>query len=199
MRPRHTMLRAALGGMALGAAWGVLARIWMRLVTDAPEFSWTGTMLIIGLAATHGVATGVAAGALRAGRGGWWRLVSVPGLLLFAGQGLLFLPGVLVGSVALARRSRAGLVVAVLASLVVPVALWRALRLDETTMLPASVTAQASTLVGMPLLTLGLAWWNRDLFVRRPAGVVAGQSGSPDLALSSRLSDSSLEAPAGPA
>ena len=38
-------------GFALGAGWGVLARVWMRQVTDAPSFSWSGTLFIIGLSA----------------------------------------------------------------------------------------------------------------------------------------------------
>jgi hypothetical protein len=225
------MLRAALTGLGLGAAWGVLARIWMRLVTDTPEFSWTGSMFIVGLSAWFGLFVGAAAAARRAGGGRWWLLLAVPGLLLFASQGAFFFPGSLVAAVALSRRSRPGLAlaVAVVAVSVVPVLVWDAGRLNEDTMLPASTLAQVSTLVGMPLLGLWLGWHARDLFRRAPRPQAMGeavigavdvrvagprevrearaaseattrtQSASPDLALSSRRSDSSLEAPAGPA
>ena len=52
---RSAMLRAALTGLGLGAAWGVAARVWMRLVTDTPEFSWVGTAFIVGLSAWFGL------------------------------------------------------------------------------------------------------------------------------------------------
>jgi hypothetical protein len=198
----RAVLRAALTGLGLGAAWGVAARVWMRLVTDAPEFSWTGTLFIIGLSAWFGLFVGMAAAARRDGGSRWWLLAAVPGLLLFASQGALFFPGSLVAAVALSRRSHRGvwLAVAVVAVSVMPVLLWNTFKLNEETMLPASTLAQVSTLVGMPLLGLALAWMARDLFrgARRDRLAVR-QSVSPDLALSNLRSDSSLEVPAGPA
>jgi hypothetical protein len=202
-RGGHAILRAALTGLGLGAVWGVLARVWMRLINDFPEFSWSGTLVIIAVFGLFGLAVGTAAAARRRDGSRWWLLGAVPGMLVFASQGMVMLPGFLVGSFALSRRTRSWRVVAVAAACVVPVILWSALRLDEDTMLPASTRAQWSMLVGLPVLTLGMAWFARDLWPRprprrSPAGGAA-QSASPDLALSSLRSDSSLEAPAGPA
>lgn len=194
--------RAALAGLAYGAAWGVLARVWMRLVADAPEFSWAGTLAIIGASAWFGLCVGSAGALRRAGRSRWWLLLAVPGLLLFVSPGLLFLPGSLVAAVALSRRRRRGpaFAVAVVAVCLAPVLVWNEGKLNEDTMLSASTLEQVSTLVGMPLLGLALGWMARDLFRGpRREPVAPPQSASPDLALSSLRSDSSLEAPAGPA
>ena len=205
--PGPGTLRGAATGLALGVAWGVAARVFMRLVADAPEFSWAGTLGILAIAGWFGAWTGAAAGAVRAGRRGWWRLLALPALILFAGQGAPFLPGALLGALALSRRhggrdgGRGWVAVpaAVIANLVTPFLLWRADRLDEVTMLSAPLRAQVATLVLMPVLGLALAWWSRDLFAPRSARRRWAQSASPDLARSSRRSESNLAAPAGPA
>jgi hypothetical protein len=201
---RHALLRAALEGAALGAAWGVLARVWMRLLATDPGFSWAGSLFIVGLATVFGLCVGLAAESRRQGRSRWWLLTGVPALLLFAGQGMAFLPGVLVTGLLLGRRSRVARVGAVAAQLVVPVLLWWDLRLDEDTMLGAPLRAQVATLVGMPLLGWWLAWHARDVFRgardRAPRdGGPQGQSASPERARSSLRSDSRREVPAGPA
>lgn len=36
-----------LGGLLGGLAWGIDARVWMRFISDDPEFSWTGTLFIV--------------------------------------------------------------------------------------------------------------------------------------------------------
>ncbi|GAB3444238.1 hypothetical protein GCM10027517_23640 [Phycicoccus ginsengisoli] len=197
---RHPGLRAVLAGVAFGLAWGVVARVFMRLVSDAPSFSWAGTLGILAVAAWFGAFVAAASAKLRAGRRGWWRLLALPALLLFAGQGAPFLPGALLGAIALSRRWRPALSVpvAVVANAAVPVVMWWQLRLDEVTMLSAPYRAQAAALILMPLLGLALAWWSRGLFV--PArGRRLAQSASPERARSSRRSESSLAAPAGPA
>ena len=38
---------AVLGGAGLGLAWGIVARIWMRLIATTPEFSIPGTAAIL--------------------------------------------------------------------------------------------------------------------------------------------------------
>ena len=98
--------RAAVLGALMGAGWGVLARIWMRLISGNPEFSWTGTLLIIGFAALLGGGAGLAAGARLAGRSRWWTLAVVPGMVLFLSPGMLLAPSFLVGSLAYAQRGR---------------------------------------------------------------------------------------------
>ncbi|MFC8503922.1 hypothetical protein ACFUC1_16315 [Pedococcus sp. NPDC057267] len=209
--PGPGILRGAATGLVLGVLWGVAARVFMRLVADAPEFSWAGTLGILAIAAWFGAWTGAAAGAVRAGRRGWWCLLAVPALILFAGQGAPFLPGALLGALALSRRLGGrgdgrgdgrrwvAVVAAVAANLVAPFLLWRSDRLDEVTMLSAPLRAQVATLVLMPLLGLALAWWGRDLFAPRSTRRRWAQSASPDRARSSRRNESSLAAPAGPA
>jgi hypothetical protein len=91
-------------GLLLGVAWGVLARVWMRLVSDNPSFSWEGTLFILGLAGWFGVGLGVVAAARQRRGSRWWRLAVLPTLLLFAGPGILFLPPVVIGGFAASGR-----------------------------------------------------------------------------------------------
>jgi len=111
--------RGAALGLGLGAVWGVLARVWMRLISDNPEFSWAGTLAIIGLSAVLGTGVGLMHAARRSGRSGWWTLAVVPGLLLFMSPGMLLAPCFLLGGLgrgALGRVLQAVGVLAVAAS-----------------------------------------------------------------------------------
>jgi len=36
-----------LAGLVAGLAWGVNARLWMRFISDDPEFTWSGTLFIV--------------------------------------------------------------------------------------------------------------------------------------------------------
>lgn len=101
------LLLGAGRGAVLGLAWGLSARIWMRAISDVPEFSWTGTLFILGLAAWLGLGSGILAAARRGGRKPWWALLGAPGLLLFAGPGLLMLPAALFGGLAFSAHARA--------------------------------------------------------------------------------------------
>lgn len=192
-----TPLRAGLVGLALGAVWGVAARGWMRLVSTSPEFSWAGTLAIVGAASVFGM---LAAWSWRArhatGRRRWLRLVALPCLLLFAGQGAPFAPAFLLAGPLLRRRGVLPRVVTVAAIAGPAVLLWQTERLDEFTMLSTPIRVQVSMLVGMPVLATALALAGH--LVLGPLGVRA-QSVSPERARSSRRSDSSLEVPAGPA
>ena len=79
--PPVTPLRAGLAGLALGAVWGVVARAWMRLVSTSPEFSWSGTLMLVGLSAIVGLLVGLSWRARYAtGRRRLFRLLFVPGL-----------------------------------------------------------------------------------------------------------------------
>lgn len=191
-------LRAGLVGLALGAVWGVAARVWMRLVSTSPEFSWTGTLGIVAFAAVFGMLAGLSWRARHATGGRrWLRLVAVPGLLLFAGQGLPFAPAFLVAGPLLRRRSALARALAAVMVVGPAVLLWWTDRLDEFTMLSTPMRVQVSMLVGMPVLAAALAVAGH--LVLGPLGATAPQSDSPDLARSSRRRDSSLEVPAGPA
>jgi hypothetical protein len=192
---------AALLGLGAGLAWGVAARVWMRLVTtEAPGFSWVGTLAILGLAGVFGAGVGLWWSARGAeGRRRWRRLALLPGLLLFAGQGLPFLPAFIGG--ALARRGYPLLRPLAAVTVVGPaVALWWGVRFDEVTFLAAPARVQVAMLVGMPLLALAVAVAGHVALGPLSEPVPAPpQSDSPDRARSSLRRDSSLEAPAGPA
>lgn len=169
------LLRAAALGALLGAGWGVLARVWMRLISGDPAFSWTGTLLIIGLAALLGSGVGLAAGARRAGRSRWWKLAVVPGLVLFLSPGMLLAPSFLVGSLAYARRGRIVRAVgwAVIAVSIVGGALLAVLEPEpgaETT--PGLVI---TFVVGYSLMVTTLAWAGSHLW--RPRARTAPAAG----------------------
>lgn len=89
--------RAAAAGFALGLAWGVAARVWMRLISTDPEFSWSGTGFILGSTAVCGLVFGVLYGVRGAGRSRWWRLLALVCLVDFAGPGMVFIPAFLLG------------------------------------------------------------------------------------------------------
>ena len=194
---RHALLRAALIGFGLGAAWGAVARAWMRLVSTSPEFSWSGTLMIVGLSAVLGTLVGLSWRARHAtGWRRWFRLLFVPGLILFAGQGLPLAPGFLVAGPLLRRRGLFARLGALLAIVGPGALLWWTERLDEETMLGAPLHVQVGLLLGMPVLATALALAGH--LVLGPLGAKA-HSVSPERARSSRRRDSSLEVPAGPA
>ena len=86
------LLRGLVKGAGLGLVWGVVARVFMRLLTTAPSFSWSGTLFILGLAALAGACFGLVHAARVAERSRWWRLAALPALALFAGPGMVLAP-----------------------------------------------------------------------------------------------------------
>ena len=143
------MLRGLFGGLVAGAVWGVAARGFMRLLSDDPQFSWSGTLAIVGLAAVTGACVGLVHGARVTGRSRWWRLAAVPGLLLFLGPGSLLVPGA-VGMAAVLRgrpavRALGALLVAVPPLVVVSGS-------------PAPTATQMAGLAVMVLSTAPLGW-----------------------------------------
>ena len=194
---RHAVLRAALTGLGLGAAWGVVARAWMRLVSTEPEFSWAGTSMIIGLSGVLGLLIGLSWVARHAtGPRRWFRLLFVPGLILFAGQGAPLAPGLLVAGPLVRRRGLLARAVTVLAIAGPGVLLWWSGRRDEDTLLSAPMHVQLGLLFGMPVLSTALAFAGH--LVLGPLGLRV-QSESADRARNRRRSDSRREVPAGPA
>ena len=156
---RHALLHAAVTGLGLGAAWGVAARAWMRWVSTSPEFSWVGTLGIIGVAAVFGTGAGLASAARGlAGRRRWWRWAVVPVMVIFVGQGLPLLPAFVVAGPLVGRRHPLAKVVAGLAVVGPGVALWWTERLDETTMQSAPLHVRLGFLLGMPFICAALAW-----------------------------------------
>ena len=49
-RTPSTLAAGLFGGFALG----VIARAWMRLITEDPEFTWKGTIFIVGASPSSG-------------------------------------------------------------------------------------------------------------------------------------------------
>jgi hypothetical protein len=117
-----TTVRYGATGFALGVAWGVIARVWMRLIATEPAFSWAGTLLLVGMSAVVGLALGLVHAARRRGSSRWWRVLYGVVPVLFAGAGLPLLPAVVLGGWGLRRRAL-GRAVAVLAILSAPVIL----------------------------------------------------------------------------
>lgn len=117
-------------GTAGGLVLGIVARWWMRLIAEDPEFTWSGTIFIVAAFGLFGFGTALARVARRSAHHRWVITLSrvVGGMLamgLFGGAGAIMLPSVAVGAAARHRRdwpSWLRLVLAVLA-LVVPLRL----------------------------------------------------------------------------
>ena len=113
------MIACGALGLLLGAWFGVLARMWMRLIIVHPDpFSWPGTLAIIVSAALGGLGLGLVRGARLAGRSRTWRcsaLLALPFLGAPMGLGV-FLVSALLGGWALERRRRSWLALAVATS-----------------------------------------------------------------------------------
>jgi hypothetical protein len=96
-------------GFVLGALLGVVARLWMRWISTEPEFSWGGTIFIVGAFAVFGLTQAVALSTRLHRRGRLVRTVAraagVVGMLpLFASAGSIMMPTVVFGGLAVWRR-----------------------------------------------------------------------------------------------
>ena len=153
-------LRPVGVGLVLGAVWGVLARVYMRLVSTDPSFSWAGTLFIVGLAAVLGAVLGLVHAARTRGGRSWWRLAVLPGLLLFVGTGLVLLPAALLGGFAWGTRAwwpaRALAAAVVLA---VPVLLWVTTPALDRIGISATVSVAGFWLLSVPLAAAGATWF----------------------------------------
>ncbi|HEU4330626.1 MAG TPA: hypothetical protein VFR40_05870 [Lapillicoccus sp.] len=152
-------LRYASVGLLLGVGWGVAARIWMRLISTEPSFSWAGTLMILGMSGIAGLLLGLVFAARRRGGSRWWRLLALPVPLLFAGAGLPLLPAVVGGGWGL-RRGPVARVVAVVALLSAPALLLYLTWQDvETTLNPYPDNVfRAVMAAGALLLSAAAAW-----------------------------------------
>lgn len=98
------MRRSTFAGLGLGLLWGMAARLWMRLISHDPEFSWTGTLSILLVTTVSGLFLGLVRGARREGRRRWWRLAGIPALVTFLSPGMVFLPAAVLGGWAFSGR-----------------------------------------------------------------------------------------------
>lgn len=124
-------------GLSAGAGIGVVARWWMRLITDDPEFSWSGTIFIVLAFAVAGLGHGAWWAVRRAGaRRRWSTAARVTAVVLtlpiFTGAGAMMLPTVFGASLATARRDwpRPARAVAAVVALPVPIIIARGLVAD---------------------------------------------------------------------
>lgn len=165
-------------GLAAGAGLGIVARVFMRLISADPEFTWSGTLSIIIGFTVFGVAQGLAAGT-RNRTGNRW--ITIP-VRLFGGltflalggaAGILMVPFLWCGGLALwrskwHRRLRAALGVIAVANLVA-VSAFAVLDQEpfEATYLPG-VLVLAATYVGL-VFSVGPTLAPRSLFVDHSA------------------------------
>ncbi len=99
---RRARLHPIFTGAAVGLVWGVAMRVWMRYISAHPEFSWSGTLFILGASVIVGSLLGVAWWRRRAGGVGWWRLSALSLVLLGAGGAVMW-PSVILGAIGFAR------------------------------------------------------------------------------------------------
>lgn len=105
-RPDLSLWRAAIVGAGLGLTWGVLARLWMRLVSEQPQFSISGTAIVLGASACVGMCAGTALvlrsrGRLRQSRS----LAAGAFVLLKFGPGMVMVITVLLATLALVQHA----------------------------------------------------------------------------------------------
>jgi hypothetical protein len=73
-RDRRAYVWSALGvGAGLGLAWGIAARVWMRLISINPELTASGTTFILLVSTVFGTCTGLAYVARKRGSARWAR------------------------------------------------------------------------------------------------------------------------------
>jgi hypothetical protein len=97
------LVLGAVGGLALG----VFARLWMRLISNKPEFTWNGTISIVLGFVIFGLTQSIVATARHRARPQtvtFARVVGGVGMLpLFVAAGAIMFPTVVGGGLALAR------------------------------------------------------------------------------------------------
>ena len=94
--------------LLFGLALGVISRVWMRLISSEPEFSWGGTAVVIGVFVLSGLGTGISSMMSAGGRTrdvvgrGVGLLMLLPS---FGAAGAQIMPGVILGSLSLHRNT----------------------------------------------------------------------------------------------
>jgi hypothetical protein len=101
-RPKPSALRYTMVGAGLGLTWGMAMRGWMRFITTNPEFSWSGTLMIITASTVVGTLLGFARYRREVGGVGWWRFTLFSLLVLGAGGSVMW-PTVVVGGFTMGR------------------------------------------------------------------------------------------------
>jgi hypothetical protein len=120
---------AVPAGMIGGIVLGIVARLWMRWISSDPEFSWAGTLFIIGAFAVAGLWQAAAWAARRAGWRRWVTTVVrtaavIFTLPIFTGAGSIMLPTAVAASLAAWRTDWPRALRVLLAVLAAPAALF---------------------------------------------------------------------------
>jgi hypothetical protein len=172
----RALVRGAALGFALGATWGVLARIWMRLISTDPEFSWAGTVMIVGFSALLGAGVGLVHASRRTGRSRWWTLAVAPGLILFLSPGMVLAPAFLLGGPAFKVRGRVLRVVGALAVVgTLALGLYMVLFVPDPGAEDPPLGSVLVFEVGFAVLAVSLAWAS-SLVWQRKASAVQGRA-----------------------
>jgi hypothetical protein len=80
----------------------------MHYISTDREFSWSGTLFILGASVIVGTVLGVARHRRQSGGSGWWRL-SLASLFLLGAGGAVMWPAVILGAIAIGRPRPAAL------------------------------------------------------------------------------------------
>jgi hypothetical protein len=179
------MLRVVLIGAALGALWGITARIWMRMISEHPDFTWTGSLMIVGFSAWLGLGVGLVYATRGRGHLRWLRLLGIPGLALFASPGMAFAPAFLLGSAMWNRARqrwlrRTGIGLGLVAVLAPTLLVWNDERETELGFVKPLLD-QAEIGVGFGVLSLALAYGGTYLWRPAPSSVPVPVTADPAL------------------
>jgi hypothetical protein len=107
VQPIRPIALTVLTWSAIGGAYGVALRAWMRLISTDPEFSWGGTGYIVGVFTILGTMAGLATAARHRHRGRSLLLVRIIGIVLslgcFVAAGAAMLPTIVPAALGRAR------------------------------------------------------------------------------------------------
>lgn len=183
MSRRGELGRSLLLYAGLGLGWAIAARLFMRLFTDDPTFTLSGTGLIVALVLLAFVGLGAVRGARLSGRTRWWRLAPVPGLLLVLGPGMLLLPCLLAGVIAgRCRRSSVQVVIALVgaAASLAPLVILAADATDNPPLLSFVMGIVLYSGCGLALVAAAREWSRPWLDSPDSKGNIAVQQGADD-------------------
>jgi hypothetical protein len=168
--PRSVPILAV--GLFGGAGLGIVARVWMRLISDHLEFSWNGTLFIVFGFTIFGFSQSIVAVARRRARRRWplriARVIGIIGLLpLFVGAGAQMMPTVVGGGLLLARQEwRRSVRVICLVFAVAPVVLVGSQLIGKFGLSPHTAVG----FVAMVLIYAAIVSATRFTFAAQPGG-----------------------------
>lgn len=103
LRPPEKRAQTIASGALCGLVWAIVARLWMRFISTDPEFSWGGTSYILLIPTLIGICMGIVRSSPEPKLSRGFGFGSA--VLLGMGGGIVMLPTVLFGSVAIAKSN----------------------------------------------------------------------------------------------